>query len=182
MEPKHLIRKHLSFRAVLFWVAVAMALMGCELFEMTAAPPKKGNPAPDFTLYTPKGREVVLSELQGSPVVINFWASWCGPCRHEMPALQAAFNAHRNPTVFVLGVNHMEEGADVAAFAKENHLNFLMLLDKEGEVTDAYRVRAFPTTYFVDHEGVVRNIVVGSMTEEQFNEEMDALFALMEED
>lgn len=116
--------------------------------------------APDFTLPAlDDGRPVRLADLRGRAVVINFWATWCPPCRVEMPALQQVQRAM--PDVVVLGVNQQESADTVARFMREEGLDFPIVLDTAGEVNRLYRVRALPTTYFVDAGGVIRDIVYG---------------------
>ncbi|MGQ9903614.1 MAG: TlpA family protein disulfide reductase [Anaerolineae bacterium] len=116
--------------------------------------------APDFSLSTLKdGQSVRLSDLRGRPVVVNFWATWCPPCRVEMPALQQA--QLNMPDVVVLGVNQQESADIVSRFMRDQGLDFLIALDVAGEVSRIYRVRALPTTYFIDSSGVIRDIVYG---------------------
>jgi peroxiredoxin len=116
--------------------------------------------APDFTLPAlEEGRSVRLLDFRGRAVVINFWATWCPPCRVEMPALQ---HAQRDmPDVVVLGVNQQESADLINRFMREQGLDFPIALDATGEVNRLYRVRALPTTYFVDANGVIRDIVYG---------------------
>ena len=116
--------------------------------------------APDFTLSALKdGRPVRLADFRGRAVVINFWATWCPPCRVEMPALQQA--QLNMPDVVVLGVNQQESADIVSRFMREQGLDFPVALDVAGEVSRMYRVRALPTTYFIDGSGVIRDIVYG---------------------
>lgn len=91
--------------------------------------------------------------------MVNFWATWCPPCRVEMPALQQA--QLNMPDVVVLGVNQQESADIVSRFMRDQGLDFLIALDVAGEVSRIYRVRALPTTYFIDGSGVIRDIVYG---------------------
>ncbi len=116
--------------------------------------------APDFTLPALEdGRSLRLTDFRGRAVVINFWATWCPPCRVEMPALQQA--QLDMPDVVVLGVNQQESADLVNWFVREQGLDFPIALDVNGEVNRLYRVRALPTTYFVDASGIIRDIVYG---------------------
>jgi cytochrome c biogenesis protein CcmG/thiol:disulfide interchange protein DsbE len=126
--------------------------------------PRKGFLAPDFTLTTLDGSTVRLSELRGRPVLVNFWASWCGPCRAEMPHIQAAFEAYAADGLVVLGVDQMESSLAVFAFVDEFGLTFPIPLDSDGEVSAAYQVRGLPTSFFVDADGVIRDSFTGPMT------------------
>ncbi|GAB4478506.1 MAG: TlpA disulfide reductase family protein [Anaerolineae bacterium] len=125
-----------------------------------------GEPAPDFSAQTPQGETITLSELQGGPVAINFWATWCAPCRAEMPALQAAADAYAAEGLTVLAVNAGEPPEAVQRFMDEQGLSFPALLDEQGEVVDLYGVEFFPTTYWIDARGIVRARHLGAMTEE----------------
>ncbi len=133
----------------------------------TASPPapRTGFPAPDFTLATVDGQTVTLSELRGRPILINFWATWCPPCRAELPAIQATYERYADRGLVVLAVDMAEPPATVAAFAQELGLSFLIPLDQDGSVAEQYRVRAIPTSFFVDREGIVRSIFIGPMNE-----------------
>jgi len=126
--------------------------------------PYVGALAPDFTLQTVAGESVTLSDFMANgptPVVLNFWATWCPPCRAEMPALQAVAQAYREQGVRVLGVNQAEEPNQVVGFMQTLGLDFPVLLDRDAAVSQLYRVRSLPTTFFIDREGVIREIVIG---------------------
>ncbi|WP_423225610.1 TlpA disulfide reductase family protein [Candidatus Amarolinea aalborgensis] len=123
--------------------------------------PQVGFPAPDFSLSRLDGQSVRLADWHGQPVVLNFWATWCPPCRAEMPALQAAAQAYGDQGVRVLGVNQAEEANQVAGFMQTLGLDFPVLLDRDAAVSQLYRVRSLPTTFFIDREGVIREIIIG---------------------
>jgi len=151
-------------------VAVAPAISGTMLPPL-AQPPAEAEPAvelghyaPDFTLSTLDGDTISLSDLRGKVVLLNFWASWCAPCREEMPLLQAAHNAYSDGDLIVLGVNMGEETRRVVAFASDLALTFPVFPDEETSVGTLYRVRGAPTTYFIDREGIVRQRYVGPLT------------------
>lgn len=129
--------------------------------------PREGFRAPDFTLALLGGGQVTLSELQGKVVMINLWASWCGPCRIEMPAIEKVYRAHKDQGFVVLGVNStfQDNEADAAAFVRELGLSFPILLDRTGTASHRYQLRALPSTFFVDRQGVIRSAVFGAMNE-----------------
>lgn len=124
-----------------------------------------GDAAPNFAFFLADGRGADLASLQGRPVVINFWATWCGPCRAEMPELVALHND--NPAVVVLEVNVREKLDAVEAFAAEFGMNMPVILDAEGAIGRAYGVRNMPTTVFVDVDGTIDARWAGLLTAEQ---------------
>lgn len=133
--------------------------------------PEEGALAPNFSLETPDGDTYTLSELRGQPVLINFWATWCGPCRLEMPAIQAIYETRAEDGFVVLAVNHTSTDSvpAITDFAQELGLSFPLLVDPGSEVNTDYRVRAYPSSFFVDGEGVIQTVHFGPMTEEQLD-------------
>ncbi|NIM92500.1 MAG: redoxin domain-containing protein [Anaerolineales bacterium] len=126
-------------------------------------------PAPDFTLTNLEGDEVSLSDFQGQPVLINFWATWCAPCRIEMPAIQDRFERFSTDGLAVLAVDFDEPASDVQAFGDELGLTFDLLLDPGAEIQRLYLVQGYPTSFFVDREGIIRVHHIGVMTEGQLD-------------
>jgi len=133
-----------------------------------SASPAIGSPAPDFELINLAGDRIRLSGLRGTVVLINFWATWCGPCRLEMPAIQERYQRYR-PELAVLAVDFDEPADEVQKFVDELGLTFEVLLDPGAKVQDLYRVRGYPTTYLVDAEGIVQVYHIGLMTGEQLD-------------
>ncbi len=123
--------------------------------------PRTGFLAPDFTLETLDGKTMTLSNLRGQVVVINLWATWCPPCRAEMPALERVWNDYRDQGLVILAVNQRESAARVGAFVEELGLTFPVLLDPNGTVGARYQLRAYPTTFFVGRDGVIQDVVLG---------------------
>lgn len=144
------------------WTALSAVPSG-SADGMRAPSPRIGFQAPLFTLDRLGGDALSLIDLRGSVVVINFWASWCPPCRAEMPALQEVADAYDPEDLIILGVNMtaQDSEANAAAFVRELNVSFPVLLDRTGEVGRLYQSRALPTTFFVDREGVIREIFVG---------------------
>lgn len=124
-------------------------------------PVREGEIAPDFELLSPEGEPVKLSDYRGRPVMVNFWATWCGPCRIEMPLF---VNAHEtNEDLVVLAVNSQEAPELVTQYRDAMGLTFPIVLDRDGTVSTIYRVKALPTTFFLDREGRVVRAHRGSI-------------------
>lgn len=122
-----------------------------------------GAAAPEFSLKTLAGGTTSLSQYRGRPVLVNFWASWCRPCRAEMPEIIAAYNAHRAAGLEVLAINltDQERRRDVLRFVEELGIPFPVLLDEKGRVRERYGLIAVPTTLLVDRVGGVRAVHPG---------------------
>lgn len=134
--------------------------------DMPVAPHPE-NAAPDFTLAQLDGTPITLSELRGKPTIINFWATWCPPCRRELPALQDAYD---NYDIGFIAVDVKESPDKVATFVENLNLTFPIVLDTDGQISDiAYGVRGLPTTIFVDANGVVSARHVGPLTSEMID-------------
>jgi thiol-disulfide isomerase/thioredoxin len=127
-----------------------------------------GTQAPDFELAELEGQSVHLEDLRGRPVLINFWATWCIPCVTEMPLIQAAY-ADSQGQFAVLGVNADEPVGDIQDFLGKMDLSFDILLDPGGKVDSLYRLRGYPTSYFLDKDGIIRAIHIGQLSESQLN-------------
>ena len=127
--------------------------------------PYVGSLAPDFTLQTIDGREITLSDYaagEGMPVVLNFWATWCPPCRVEMPYFESAGRLY-DGQVAVIGLNQAESAAVMEAFVIKNGLTYPMLVDEDMRVNNRYGVINLPTTIFIDRNGVVREVLIGTL-------------------
>ena len=118
------------------------------------------------------GGEASLSYYRGRPVFINFWASWCAPCRAEMPDIVEAYNRHRNAGLEILAIDNtqLDVVEDVHAFVKEFQMPFPVLLDEEGAATKAFGVLGLPTSVFVDGDGIVQGVHAGPLTEDTLAE------------
>jgi cytochrome c biogenesis protein CcmG/thiol:disulfide interchange protein DsbE len=125
--------------------------------------PQQGFFAPGFTLNTLAGEPVSLSDLKGKVILINFWASWCSPCKAEMPAIQATYQTYKDQGLVVLGINATDQDEANAArqFAQTQGLTFPLLADVSGTVFQLYQVQALPTSFFVDRQGKIGSVVVG---------------------
>lgn len=124
---------------------------------------KKGNKAADFELLNLNGQSVNLSDFAGKKVILNFWATWCPPCRAEMPHMEKFYKDH-GEDVEILAVNLTnteKKESDVRTFVEDFGLSFTIVLDTEGNVTDLYKVFAYPTTYIIDTQGIIQEIFLG---------------------
>jgi peroxiredoxin len=127
-----------------------------------------GQKAPEFETVNLDGAEIALSDLEGKFVLLNFWATWCSPCRIEMPFLQAQHEQHRDDLAIV-GVDFDEPPDLVAEFVEEYGLTFEIALDPGGFIQELYEIRGYPTSYFLDREGVIRSVHIGVMSQSQLD-------------
>lgn len=131
---------------------------------------KVGDKAPNFELASIDGKEVKLSDLRGKTVVLNFWASWCIPCKTEMPALVKKYKEYKDKGVEVLGVNIAESDIVVKQFADQTNIKFPLMLDPDREITKLYNIGPIPTTFFIDKDGRVVAKVQNQMNEQMIDE------------
>ena len=140
--------------------ALLAAILVGYLAGANAAAPQ---PAPDFTLKSLSGENLKLSELRGQVVLVNFWASWCGPCRQEMPLLDEMYQRYQKLGFTILGVNVEQDVAPAQAMLKENPVHFPVLFDPQSTASKLYNLNAMPTTVLVDRSGNVRYLHQGYM-------------------
>ncbi|PCD08118.1 alkyl hydroperoxide reductase [Peribacillus simplex] len=126
---------------------------------------KIGAKAPNFSLKTLDGKQVELSDYEGKKIMLNFWATWCPPCKKEMPDMEK-YTQQAGDDVVVLAVNIDPEN-DVQAFVEDNGITFTIPLDSQSAknpVNERYKILSIPTTYFIDKKGIIRNKVISAMT------------------
>jgi len=136
---------------------------------------RQGQIAPDFKLETLEGETVNLSDYRGTPVLINFWATWCPPCRAEIPDLQQLYDEE---DVVVLAVNMTESEQNeetVEEFVDEFQMTFPVVMDVEARVTQTYKVQAYPTSYMIDEDGHIQFVALGAMNYEQMKKELEKI-------
>ena len=121
-----------------------------------------GEAAPNFELQNLDGQSISLSSLRGKPVLVNFWATWCGPCVSEMPYIQEIHEEWSDRGLMVLAINIGDSAAEAEQFLQEHNLSLPVLLDTRNVVASQYGIRAIPTTFFIDKDGIVRNKVIGA--------------------
>src|SRR5438093_2615036 len=126
---------------------------------------EQGDFAPDFLLEQLSAGQVQLSDFRGHPVVLNFWATWCAPCRKEMPQFVDAYQRYKTDGLVLLAVDMQEGASIIQPFAQERGMNFPIALDRDGEVGDEYRLLGLPTTFFIDRGGLIRGVFTGPVEE-----------------
>lgn len=122
-----------------------------------------GDMAPDFLLQNMDGDEVRLSDFRGHPVVLNFWATWCSPCRKEMPQFVRAYDDHIDDRLVVIAVDQQESESIVRPFIEDYGVEFPVLIDRDGDVGIEFRTTGYPETYFIDADGIVREHFIGPL-------------------
>jgi thiol-disulfide isomerase/thioredoxin len=125
--------------------------------------PEEGALAPDFLLEELNGGELRLSDFRGRPVVLNFWATWCAPCRKEIPQLVQAHERYKDDGLVIIALNLQEGKAIIRPYAEDFGMDFPIAIDRNGEVGERYRLLGLPTTYFIDRDGVITSIFRGPL-------------------
>jgi peroxiredoxin len=139
-----------------------------------------GSPAPQFSLASREGKDVSLTQYQGQVVMINFWASWCGPCRQEMPLLESIYKKYNKLGFTLLGVNVEPDSKAAIDWLKETPVSFPILFDKDSKVSKLYDVAGMPSTVIIDRSGKVRVLHRGYKPGDE-NEYMDSIRTLVKE-
>jgi len=139
-------------------IAVAALMLFCL---GAAAYAQEGQVAPGFTLTSLEGKQVNLADFKGKVVLMDFWATWCGPCTYEVPFLRQIDETWSKAGVVIIAVNTQDNEQDASLYARRNNLNFIIPVDPRGKVAALYNVRGLPTSFFIDSEGVIKSIKVG---------------------
>jgi thiol-disulfide isomerase/thioredoxin len=144
------------------WIWLS-AVRAASTTEGRISSPREGFLAPDFDVDLLGGGEIALSELKGKAVIVNLWASWCPPCREEMPAMHRVYEANRGRGLEIMAVNMTWQDSEKAAadFVSQFALTFPIPLDRDGFIARKYLLRALPSTFFVDREGVIQKVIIG---------------------
>ncbi len=163
-----------GFKTISLVLLILMAIYGCaeKKEEAGRAEPKK---AREFSIELFDGATFRLSEHRGSPIVLNFWASWCGPCKREAPELEKAFKKYSPRGVVFLAIAVQDTEEDAKKFIEEHGLTLPTGLDREQSVAELYGVMGVPTTFIIDREGMIRYTHLGAVTEELLEDELEEL-------
>ena len=150
-----------------------LLIVGCSPPTPSPAPsptpspaPQAGKPAPDFQLPNLEGQAISLSDFRGKPVFLNFWATWCGPCRYEMPFIQEIFEEWSDQGLVILAIDIGENPETVKDFMQSHNFSFQVLLDTNKDVALEYNIRGIPTTFLIDKDGVIQAMKVGAFSSE----------------
>ena len=172
-------------------LVVILALLGLLTMGLRSAGsgPEIGMPAPDFSLPLYNGGDLTLSDLRGQVVVINFWASWCDPCRDEAPALERVWRDYKDRGVVFIGVDYVDVESSAREYLAEFDITYPNGLDKGQRIARAYRIRGVPETFFVDKSGNIAPIIINGtsrpkkispIAEPELRSQLDRLLAQKE--
>lgn len=163
-------KKVKRFIFLLFIIAIS-----CSKPESEQPVTSNPMPAQDFTLKDITGNDVKLSSLKGKAVVVNFWATWCYPCREEIPDLQKSYEENKDKGFVILGVNIKENESKVSKFAKDYNMTYPILLDTDGTISDVYKVFGVPTSFFIDKNGLIKDSFIGMLTKEDISKRLEMI-------
>jgi len=171
-------RWHLSWGRVASYafVLALLGLLGWGLVRVQAGPRAAG-PAPDFTLNTFQGQEITLRDLRGQVVVINFWASWCPPCREEAAYLESTWREYQDRGVVFIGVDYVDTDREALAYIAEFDITYPNGPDLGTRISQAYRIQGVPETYFVAKDGTLRGVKIGPLAAPELEERLEPLLA-----
>src|SRR5512138_3694389 len=159
--------------------AVVLAILGLLAWGLrqSQAGPRDRGKAPDFTLTGFDGRLVTLSELRGQVVIINFWASWCLPCREEAAYLEQTWRKYKDQGVIFIGVDYVDTEKEALAYIKEFDITYINGPDLGTRIAQAYNIKGVPETYYVDKFGVLRGVQIGPLKSPILDQKIDELLA-----
>jgi cytochrome c biogenesis protein CcmG/thiol:disulfide interchange protein DsbE len=158
--------QRIIFYILLLIAGAAWIILSADITNASsdnAFAPQAGFAAPDFTLKSPAGNTFTLSELRGQAVLLNLWATWCPPCRAEMPTIEKIYQEYKDRGFIVLAVDmtYQDNAANIAPFVQEYGLTYPILLEETGKVASLYQLRSLPSSYFIDRAGVIQKVIIG---------------------
>lgn len=159
--------------------AIVLALLGLLAWGLKKAQagPVESGMAPDFTLKSFDGRTLTLSELRGQVVIINFWASWCPPCREEAAYLEATWRKYKDKGVVFIGVDWVDTEKEALAYMKEFDLTYFNGPDIGTRIAQAYNIQGVPETFYVAKNGELRGVHIGPLKSPELDDKIDELLA-----
>lgn len=155
--------------------AVLAGLVLNALWNISGPKAAVGRPAPNFSLAAVDREQISLEDFAGQVVMLNFWATWCEPCQNEMPAMQRVYERYRDEGFAILAINYLEKEGEVKRFLESVGVTFPVAYDITAGVHDMYLVRGWPTSVFIDRDGIVRAHIGQEMTEEEIERQVKAL-------
>jgi cytochrome c biogenesis protein CcmG, thiol:disulfide interchange protein DsbE len=159
-------QRRILYMIILFlgfaWIFVSTEKSGASTAGKIPAP-QRGFLAPSFELKTANGETAKLSDVRGQAVLINLWATWCPPCRAEMLTIEKMYNEYKDRGFTVLAINmtYQDTAAAVMPFVNKLKLTFPILLDETGDVANTYQLRSLPSSFFINREGIIKEVVIG---------------------
>ncbi len=163
MQRKDLLRSGRTTRRQLLAGAAALALPALARAAHVVRPWPAGKPTPPLALIDLDGKTWSLAAFKGRPVLLNFWASWCEPCRAEMPSLELLQTRYEKAGLVILSINYQEPLSKIRRFLETLPFSLPILLDSDGEATAAWTPRVFPSTVLIDRQGAARSSVIGEL-------------------
>jgi len=179
--PRRYTLTHMN-RWVRLFVLFAAALAAYELFAWRGRSARgsspAASPAPAFSLLADDGRQVSLAGLRGKVIAVNFWSTWCGPCREEIPDLTRVYAARKSGCFELLGIaEESGEHAEVVSAARKLGINYPVLFDDDAKVGDAFRIPGYPRTYLVDVNGLIQKVFEGAVDRDELDRALAPLLA-----
>lgn len=170
-------KKRLVIRSII--LAILVAAIAYTVYVTATKDPNKvikaGDSAPNFVLTDLDGKKHQLSDYKGQGVLLNFWGTWCPPCKEEMPALNNAYAKYKDQNVQVISINIAQSNFEVQNFVDEYKLDFPMTIDRSKSVMRAYNVDQLPATFLINKEGKITEIITHGITETQFEQYMESI-------
>ncbi len=155
----------IAIPVIIFAIVIGIYILASPSGSSTMAKSGSSVEAPDFTFALLDGKKVSLSDYRGKPVVLNFWASWCPPCREETPVMVKISDKYEEQVQF-LGVVQSDTAESASKFAEEFKMNYPSGLDSTGEISNAYKIAGIPTSFFINGDGTVQASYIGPIEEE----------------
>lgn len=152
LQPRPRQRSSFVFGFAIVVVLATISLFGLTMIQK-GAPALAGVSAPEFTLKTFEGQTLTLSELRGKPIVLNFWASWCNPCREEAPLLEATWRKYKEQGLLVIGADYVDTETEAKKYLAEFNITYPNGPDVQTKISQTYRITGVPETYFITRDG-----------------------------